>query len=363
MELTERKRAILKAVVEDHIDTAEPVGSKALTGHPELSYSSATIRNEMSELEEMGYLEQPHTSAGRVPTPKGYRMYVNELMKQSAVSVQDAQLIKESLERRIQELDRVLSDAGKLTSRITQYPSYALQPVLPDVTITRLDLIAVEDKTFIIVTLLSNKAVKNRLVTLPFEVSAHMLTKLSTIFNASFTSKREDEITPELIAATERGASDTQGLVAVIAGFVIEVLGEAGTLKPYIAGTSNLLHHPEYKDMTRAQRVLDYLSDGGELSKLPQPEGDDHIKIMIGPENLADELRDSSVIVASYDAGDNLKGLIGVVGPTRMDYSRVASRLGFIAEGLSRALSGGGKSLEEHLTKGVELLNEQEEKQ
>lgn len=360
--MTERKRAILKAIVEDYIGTAEPVSSKALTGRPELGYSSATIRNEMSELEEMGYLEQPHTSAGRIPTPRGYRMYVNELMKQSAVSEREAQLVKENLERRIKELDKMLSDAGKLTSQLTQYPSYALQPVLPDVTITRFDLIAVEEKTFIIVTLLSNRTVKNRLVTLPFEVPEQKLTKLSTVFNASFTHKREDEITPKLIAATERGVSDAEGLVAVVAGFVIEVLSEVQHRQPYISGTSNLLHHPEYKDTDRAQRVLDYLSHEGELLKLPEPEGEDHIKIVIGPENVADELKDSSVIVASYDAGDNMRGLIGVVGPTRMDYSRVASRLGLIAEGLSRALSGGGKSLEEHLTKGVEFLNEQEEK-
>lgn len=363
MGLSERKKIILRAVVEDYIYTAEPVSSKAISQKSKLNLSSATIRSEMSELEEMGYLEQPHTSAGRVPTPRGYRIYVSDLMHMYTVTMEESRLVRDNLEKKIKELDKMISEAGKLTSQLTRYPSYALQPALSDMAITRFELIRINNNTFIIVALLSNKEVKNRLVTLPVDITAEKLTKLGTLFNASFTLRTNDQITAELISATERAANDDIGLVAVIAGFAIEILSDVGVRRPYVSGTTNLFEHPEFRDSVRAQRVLNYLSDEGELLKLPGPD-DDSIKIIIGPENVADELKDSSVVVASYDAGDNMYGLIGVVGPTRMDYSKVAAKLSMIAQGLSRALSGGMLSVNE--VKNISLkgdeLNEQTEK-
>ncbi|MEL4106814.1 heat-inducible transcriptional repressor HrcA [Oscillospiraceae bacterium WX1] len=339
MDLGERKKKILRAVIDQYVDTAEPVGSKSIASDVGLSVSSATIRNEMAELESMGLLEQPHTSAGRVPTPLGYRVYVNELMHQHKLSLAETDTINRALKSRMQQLDQILADAGRLTSQLTSYPAYALAAAAAGATVTRFDLILVDQNTFIIVVMLSNKTVKNKLVTLPFSVEQATLVKLSTLFNASFTNMPEEQITPSLISATERASGDTTGIVAVIAGFIIELLSSLKLQQTHLTGASNLFEYPEYRDVDKAQRLLRYLSDENELAKLPAPDG--NMKITIGPENLAQELKDSSVIVARYDAGDDLQGLIGVVGPTRMDYSKVAARLSYIAQGLSHLLAGG----------------------
>ena len=341
MELSERKKKILRAVVEDYVETAEPVGSKAVAKDIGMDVSSATIRNEMAELESLGYLEQPHTSAGRVPSAQGYRLYVNELMERHRLSIEETESINRSLRQRLNQLDQLISDAGRITAALTEYPAYALCAAASKVVITRFDLIFVDANTFIIVAMLSNNTVKNKLVHLPTAVQQETLVKLGTVFNAGFTNITDDEITTSLISSAERATGDVTGLVAVIAGFAIEILAETKKSQAYMTGASHLLMHPEYRDVSKAQRLLSYLSDGSELLKLPSPEGDDDVKIMIGPENIAEELKDSSVIVAKYDAGDNMQGILGVVGPTRMDYSKVAARLSYIAGGISRLLAGG----------------------
>lgn len=339
-ELSQRKKLILKAIVESYIDTAEPVGSKVIAEKSGLKVSSATVRNEMAELEREGYLEQPHTSAGRIPSPKGYRIYVNELMQRHRLSIEETEKINSALNRKMQELDGIISDAGKIAASITSLPAYALRAPVEQVTASRFDLIYIDTHTFIIVLMLSNNTVKNKLIKIPAYVDERLLTKLATVFNASFTGVAEEDITPQLIAATELSSGDNIGLVSVISGFLIQTLGEFKTAETYIAGTSNLLRHPEFQDVGKARKVLSFLSDGNDVKNLPTPQFGSDISITIGPENLAEELKDSSVIVAKYDAGNNMQGLIGVVGPTRMDYSAVAARLAYIADGLSHMLKG-----------------------
>ncbi|NLT15674.1 MAG: heat-inducible transcription repressor HrcA [Clostridiales bacterium] len=344
MDLRERKKKILRAVIDEYVQTAEPVGSKTIAKDIGLTVSPATIRNDMAELESLGLLEQPHTSAGRIPTSSGYRVYVNELMEQYRLSLEETETINRALKSRIQQLDRIISDAGRITSQLTSYPAYALAAASNSITISRFDIIYVDSGTFIIVVMMSNKTVKNKLVHLPFTVEQTQLTKLSTLFNASFTNITEEKITPQLISSTERASNDSNGVVAVIAGFALELLSETKARETHITGASNLLEYPEYRDVDKAQRLLRYLSSEGEIAKLPVPEDSGGMKITIGSENLAEELRDSSVIVARYDAGDDMQGLIGVVGPTRMDYSKVAARLSYIARGLSALLSGSDKT-------------------
>ena len=341
MELTDRKKRILAAVVDEYIKTAEPVGSKAIAEHSGLGCSSATIRNELADLVSMGYLEQPHTSAGRVPTPMGYRMYVNELMEQQRFSNEETEELNRKLEQKLRELDNKISDVSKLASQLTDYPALALT-AHSKVTIKRFDIIYVDANTFIIVAMLDNNTVKNKLVHLPISVDEAMVKKLSTMFNASFTRIVSDEITPILINSTERAAGDSLGLTSVIAAFAIEVLSEACAPSTFITGENRLLSQPEFRDPDKAHRLMSYLSGGGYIL----PPGDDisstnEIRVLIGPENVAEELKDSSVIIASYDAGDGTKGLIGVVGPTRMDYSAIAAKLSFLAQGLSKRLGSG----------------------
>ena len=346
MGISERKKKILAAVVDEYIRTAEPVGSKVLAEKSGLGCSSATIRNELAELVNMGYLEQPHTSAGRVPTPLGYRMYVNELMQKQKLSLEETEELNSRLEKKLSELDNTISDVSKLASQLTNYPALALS-ARSKVTIKRFDIIYVDANTFIIVTMLDNNTVKNKLVHLPVSVDEEMVKKLSTMFNASFTGITEVEITPTLIHSTERAADDGLGLTSVIAAFAMEVLTDEGTPSAFVTGENRLLSQPEFRDPDKAHKLMSYLSSGGYI--LPPGEGfegTNEVRVLIGPENIAEELKDSSVIIASYDAGDGTKGLIGVVGPTRMDYSLIASKLSFLAQGLSRRLGGGDAPVE-----------------
>ena len=341
MAISERKKKILAAVVDEYIRTAEPVSSKAIAQSGCLNCSSATIRNELAELVAMGYLEQPHTSAGRVPTPMGYRMYVNELMEKQKLSLEETEEMNRRLNQKLQELDTTISDVSRLASQLTDYPALALT-ARSAVTVRRFDLIYVDANTFIIVLTLSSSVAKSKLVHLPVSVDQSMVQRLSSLFNSGFTGIEEDQITPLLINSTERAADDTMGLTSVIAAFVIETLTEASTPTAYVSGENRLLNQPEFRDPDKAHRLMSYLSGGGYI--LPPAEGlesSGEVRVLIGPENVAEELKDSSVIVASYDAGDNTRGLIGVVGPTRMDYSAVAAKLSFLAAGLSRRLSSG----------------------
>ena len=341
MAISERKKKILAAVVDEYIRTAEPVGSKAIAQNAGLGCSSATIRNELAELVNMGYLEQPHTSAGRVPTPMGYRMYVNELMEKQKLSIEETEDINRRLNAKLRELDDALSDVSKLASQLTDYPALALT-ARSAVTIKRFDIIYVDANTFIIVVMLSNSTVKNKLVHLPVSVDQRMVQRLSALFNSGFTGISEDEITPLLINSTKRAADDTMGLTSVIAAFAIEVLTEASAPSAFVTGENRLLAQPEFRDPDKAHKLMSYLSGGGYI--LPPSDnfgGTDEVRVLIGPQNVAEELKDSSVVIASYDAGDNTRGLIGVVGPTRMDYSAVAAKLSFLAAGLSKRLGGG----------------------
>ena len=346
MAISERKKKILAAVVEEYIRTAEPVGSKAIAQTAGLGCSSATIRNELAELVNMGYLEQPHTSAGRVPTPMGYRMYVNELMQMQKLSREETEEINQRLNTKLQELDDTISQVSRLASQLTDYPALALT-AQSAVTIKRFDIIYVDANTFIIVAMMSNNTVKNKLVRLPVSVNEGLMKKLSALFNANFTGISEDQITPLLINSTERAADDTMGITSVIASFAIEILSEADKPMAFVTGENRLLNQPEYRDPDKAHRLMSYLSTGGHI--LPPADnmaGSEEVRVLIGPENVAEELKDSSVVIASYDAGDNTRGLIGVVGPTRMDYSAVAAKLSFLAAGLSRRLGGGEAPVE-----------------
>ena len=339
-DISERKKKILAAVIEEYIASAEPVGSKLLAEKAGLKVSSATIRNELSELTALGYLEQPHTSAGRVPTALGYRLYVNELMQRGDLSREETEQINAGLLHEPRDQAKMLDDAGRLAAELTSYPALTLQSQ-PSDTVRRYDLIYVDANTFIIVLLLGSNQVKNKLVHLPFSVEEAQIRKLATVVNANFCGVPESEITAERIYAAERAVDDRMGLTAVVAGFAIETLNQSRGARASVAGGAKLLQQPEFRDPDKAHSLMSFLSDAGHLSDLPDgfADGSD-VQVLIGPENVAEELKNSSVILAKYDAGDGMQGVIGVVGPTRMDYSRVAAKLSYIAAGLSRALSG-----------------------
>jgi len=340
MDLTERKKRILRAIIESYIQSAEPVGSKAIAASIDMEVSSATIRNEMADLEAMGLLEKPHTSAGRIPSPKGYRLYVNELMEEHKLSLQETQRINQALAMRMRELDRVLDQAGRVVSQLTNYPSFALSSGLSRMTIRRFDLLMVERNAFIIVVMTDTDIVRNRLIRLPSDLTEAQLQMLNTLLNTTFTGLTLEEITPELMRVAQHAAGEAYGLISLVVSFAMEVLESLEQRTVHTSGLAHLLELPEYRSLERAQPLMSYLSEDADPARFPVPK-DDPMKILIGPENVADALKDTSVVVASYDIGDGMRGVIGVVGPTRMDYATITARLSYLAEGLSRLFGQG----------------------
>ena len=337
MELSGRKKQILKAVVEHYIETAEPVGSKLLAR--ELGVSSATVRNEFAELCELGYLEQPHTSAGRAPTPRGYRLYVNELMERRAVSAQEAEHIDETLRAKLTDAGGAMANAGQLVSSIVNYPAYSVKRGNTALTVERFELLGVDDKSFITVVMTSDKNVRSQLqqTALPFD--AQRLADLRHLLNTHFTGKGRAEMGARLLSVGEQLAPELFLVLSKTVEYASLVLDEAGRRDVETTGASRILTMPEYRDMDRAHELMTFLVDNKE--QLPVPEGGAPVQVLIGPENIDEALRDTSVVIASYDIGSGMRGLVGVVGPTRMDYATVTARLAYFAESLSKMFGKG----------------------
>lgn len=334
MELTERKKQILRAIVDSYIRTAEPVGSKTISQLPGMDFSPATIRNEMADLTSMGLLEQPHTSAGRVPSAAGYRLYVDELMQDYRLSMDETKTINQAMEVKMQEVDKMISQVGKLVSKMTDLPAYAVAARSSQRTVKRFDLILAEAGSFILVVMLSDNQVQNKLIRLPLDVSQEDLRLLSAVLNANLTELTADEITPELLAKVTRSAAGAASLVPVIVDYTVELLKKTHS-EVYMTGQAKLLGQPEYHDVEKAQEVLTSL-DEDVISNLPATLSSGTTQILVGPENVAKELKDSSVVITKFDIGDGMQGMIGVVGPTRMDYAKITARLSYFAENLGR---------------------------
>ena len=334
MELTERKKKVLRSVVDLYIRTAEPVGSKAITELPDMKYSSATIRNEMADLTAMGYLEQPHTSAGRVPSAIGYRLYVDELMADYRLSLDETKLINASIEEKMQQVDKLMEKVAKLVSQATDLPAISMAARSNNVTVKRFELIMAGPGSIILVVMLSTDEVLNKLLKLPVAVEEADLRLLSAVLNASMADCPLDAFTAELMERVMRSAGAAGVLVPVIVDFATDALRGSGSTNMAVAGRMRLLSQPEYRDVDKAHNLMSFMVDNKE--NLPVPVGDSPMQILIGPENVNDALKESSVVIASYDIGDNMRGLVGVVGPTRMDYATVAARLSCFAESLSK---------------------------
>ena len=319
--------------MEDYIRSAEPVGSKTIAARMGGSVSSATIRNELADLVDLGYLEQPHTSAGRVPSPKGYRLYVNELMEQQKLSIAETEKINQSLHIKMEELDRVISQAGRAVSSFVNYPAYVAAAGKKRMTARRFDLLPVDERSCIVVMMMSDSRVKSQLLKLQLKVDLEQLPTLVGVLNSHFADISTEEMNQRLMDVAEQVPPQLFLLLSQTVGYAVDALDEASHREIVTAGANQLLKLPEFRDADKAHELMSFLADSKE--NLPMPE-EGPMKILIGPENVSEALKDTSVVVASYDIGDDMRGLIGVVGPTRMDYATVAARLSGFAEGLTR---------------------------
>ena len=339
MELTERKKKVLRSVVDLYIRTTEPVGSKAITELPDMKYSSATIRNEMADLTAMGYLEQPHTSAGRVPSAAGYRLYVDELMADYRLSIDETKSINTAIEEKMQQVDKMVEKVARLVSQATQLPAISVASRQAGATVQRFDLILAGQNSVILVLLLSTDEVVNKLIKLPLSLEETDLKLLCAVLNAAMTGVTHEEMSEALLEKIMNSAGAAAPLVPVILDFTVNTLRRQGSANMAIAGQARLLGLPEYRDVDKAQRILASIDEDA-LSNLPAVmQNEKGTKVLVGPEHVASELKDTSVVMTKFDIGDGMQGMIGVVGPTRMDYAKVTARLSYFAESLSKVFA------------------------
>ena len=336
MELTERKKKVLRSVVDLYIRTAEPVGSKAITALPDMNYSSATIRNEMADLTTMGYLEQPHTSAGRIPSAAGYRLYVDELMMDYRLSMDETKSINTAIEEKMQRVDKLVEKVAKLVSQATDLPAISVASRYGSATVSRFELILAGQGSVVLVIMLTNDEVVNKLIKLPLNVTESDLKILSAVLNATMTNLTAEEFSSELLERVMGAAGPAASLVPIVMEFTAETLNRQGSTNMAVAGQMRILGHPEYRDVDKAQRLMSSLDEDA-LANLPAVmQNANGTKVLVGPENVAQELKDTSVVMTKFDIGDGMQGMIGVVGPTRMDYAKVTARLSYFAESLSK---------------------------
>ena len=336
MEMTDRKKKVLRSIVDLYIRTAEPVGSKAITELPDMNYSSATIRNEMADLTNMGYLEQPHTSAGRIPSAAGYRLYVDELMADYRLSMDETKSISTAIEEKMQQVDKMVEKVAKLVSQATNLPAISAASRRSGATVKRFDLIQAGEGSFILVLMLSNEEVVNKLIKLPVNVTDGDLRILGAVLNATMTGLNPEEFTPELLERVMNSAGAAACLVPGSMEFTTDTLRKQGSANMAVAGQMRLLNQPEYRNIDKAQQVISGLDEEA-LSNLPAVmQGANGTRVLVGPENVAQELKDTSVVMTKFDIGDGMQGMIGVVGPTRMDYAKVTARLSYFAESLTK---------------------------
>jgi len=336
MDLDERKFLILKAIIDDYIMTAVPVGSRTISRKSGVRFSPATIRNEMSDLEELGYLDQPHTSAGRIPSAKAYRLYVDSLMKVAEPSDTDVQLIREHLNYRSRQVEQVIRYAAQVLSEATHYTAVVAAPQAQRQKIKRVQLVPVTDNTALLVIVTSDNLVKDTVVRIPDGLSADHLYAISNLLTEQLAGRSLGESGANFSELLD-GLARHEKLMEQVLG-VLESQGAEAEAPIAVGGRSNLPSYPEYSDIAKAQNLLRVLESRENLYPLLQVKGGMEFTVRIGPENELKEFVDCSVITASYRVGDGATGTFGIIGPTRMDYARVVSVMNYMGKMLGDVL-------------------------
>lgn len=340
-ELNERKKMILKAIIEAHVKEGEPVGSKFLTQNKQIALSSATIRNEMAELESLGYLEQPHTSAGRVPSEIGYRFYVNSLMQKYRMTQNELARMNALAKSRLAEVDRLLESATRLAAGLTNYTSIAIKPKQSTAVIEKFKTVLISDRVFMLVMIDGTGNIRTRQISTDEDVDDELLNRLEFLLNVRMANKRVDEITVSLVMEMERSFGSGEGIISAVAKTVCETLGEpeGGDLK--MAGVNHLLEYPEFSDAREFKELLGVLEEKRDILKLVSDieTDDDGPQVLIGSENSLEEMKNSTIVFQKIKSGGKVIGAIGIIGPRRMDYSKVISTVEYIAQNISGMLN------------------------
>lgn len=328
-ELDERKVKILDAIIRNYLATGEPVGSRTISKYTDLNLSSATIRNEMADLEEMGYIVQPHTSAGRIPSDKGYRLYVDHLMEEKDKEISE---MKDFVIEKTEKMEKVLKQAAKLLASNTNYATLVSAPAYSKNKIKFIQLSAVSNTQLLAVIVMNSNVVKNQMIDISEPLDNETVLKLNILLNTSLNGLSLDEINLGTIALLKEQAGIHSEIVSHVLDTLVQTISETEDLQIYTSGATNILKYPELSDSDSVSSLLSTFEEKEELQSLVTEslsgnENETGIQVYIGNEAPVQTMKDCSVVTAVYDLGEGVKGTIGIIGPKRMDYEKVMDNL------------------------------------
>ena len=349
MELDERKVKILKAVIKNYLETGEPVGSRTISKYTDLKLSSATIRNEMADLEEMGYIVQPHTSAGRIPTDKGYRLYVDDMMKQKESEMahreqdlsdreqsvsnreKDVESMAEILSKKVDKVEELLQNVAKVLAKDTNYATMISAPQVKGNKLKFVQLSSLESHKILAVIVMEGNIIRNKVMTVSEELSQENLLKLNILLNTSLTGLSLQEMNLSIVSKMENQAGEHTMLVKEVVDAIVETISGEDNLKIYTSGATNIFKYPELSDSAKASELIYALEEKNSLDSFVSDGTDENqknsIQVYIGSEAPVESMKDCSVVTATYELQDGMRGTVGIIGPKRMDYEKVVEKL------------------------------------
>lgn len=343
MKLNERKIRILEAIINDYIATAEPIGSRTIAKKYNLGISPATIRNEMSDLEELGYIEQVHTSSGRVPSQRGYRLYVDNFMKQRELTGEELNFLKNAISLNVSRIEYLMEQTAKALAMLTNYTTVVTEPKdkKSAVKIKHIQLIPIDEKAIALVIVTDNKAIKNHIIKVSREPEVDELNRISNSLNAELKGMSLESFSAISINHILERFSSYQELIAKVIKAIITTIQEEEVVHLYTSGVRNILGFPEFSNVEKAKSIFQALEEKEMLITLlgkGDENDEERVQILIGGENKLDELKDCSIVRAKYKY-NNSYGKIGVIGPTRMNYSQTVSVINEIVKTLDSAIN------------------------
>ncbi len=328
IELDERKVKILNAIIKNYLETGEPVGSRTISKYTDLNLSSATIRNEMSDLEDLGYIVQPHTSAGRIPSDKGYRFYVNNLIAEKDKEVADMQ---EWMIEKTEKMESLLKNVAKTLANNTQYATLVSAPSVVSNRLKFVQLSAVDEHQVLSVVVMDGNIVKNKIINVDKPLDNETMLKLNMLLNTNLNGLTIDQINLAVISRLKEQAGIHDEIVEQVLDTVAETITEGDDLQVYTSGATNIFKYPELADSKKASELLDTFEEKQSLIELLNDSSSESentgIQVYIGDESPISTMKDCSIVTATYELGDGVKGTIGIVGPKRMDYENVVDNI------------------------------------
>ena len=327
MELDERKTKILQAIIKNYLETGEPVGSRTISKYTDLNLSSATIRNEMADLEELGFIVQPHTSAGRIPSDKGYRFYVDAMMLEHEKEVEQ---LKDVLLEKEEKLDHMLKQAAKLMAVNTNYATMVTAPRSSKNVLKFLQLSKMDASHILAVIVIEGNVIKNTVIDVADSLNDETMLKLNILLNTHLNGLSVEEINLGLITALKQQAGMYGPIIEEVIDAVAETIKEDEDLEIYTSGTNNIFKYPELSDNQKASDLINAFEEKQLLTQLiddTDSEGRNEIKVYIGEESPIQTMKDCSIVTANYEFGDGMRGMIGIIGPKRMDYDKVVGTI------------------------------------